>query len=325
MAAVALIKFTQGLSVGAPGVAQAGVPAVQVDVENDNPTDIASWKIDLVYVPPGSAVPMGTLAMGNTNMPFANFLPDLVPGSYRLVLTVYTDINQTGQADTDIRCFVVPDLNGIVFPPYQELPKKLPVVGSGIPGEKPDELNLNSQPYGWDGVGTDGLLLDFMRRMSAALGSAVNFSFFDIPVGGVTVPAGQEMYVSQLITGPGILTVDGFVSGPPVTAPPRKIIQPPVLVASVNDYSPVDMSTATDVQVAASVPVSITGLLGSPVVKEKRITNRGTVPVTLEHNSGLSSPAGRMLLPLATPLVINPGDTKFAYKDPPSGGYRVAA
>jgi len=325
MAVTALIKFTQGLSVGTPGVAQAGVPSVQVDVENDNPTDIQSWKIDMLYVPPGSTVPMGTLATGNTSMPYANFLPDGVPGSYRIQVAVYSDINQLGVVNKDIRCFVVKDVNGFVFPPYQELPKKLPVLGSGIPGEKPDELNLDGQPYGWDGVGTEGLVLDFMRRVSANMGSAINFSYFDIPIAGITVPAGQEMYVSQLITGPGLLTVDGIVTGPPIVPPLKSIIIPAILGVSQNDYSPLGMSQATDVQLRASVPVSISGLQSPVTVKEKYLLNAGSQPITLLHDSGLSSAAGRMLLPQGNPLVLNPGDTKRAYQDPPSGKWRVAA
>jgi hypothetical protein len=133
------------------------------------------------------------------------------------------------------------------------------------------------------------------------------------------------MYVSQVITGPGILTVDGFVSGPPVTAPQKYVIQPPILAASVNDYAPVGMSPATDVQVAASTPVSITGLMAATVVKEKRITNRGTVPITLEHDSSLSVVPGRMLLPLNSPLVISPGDSKQVFRDQPTGMWRVAS
>lgn len=166
MAATALIKFTQGLTVGSPGVAFVGVAAVAVAISNDSPTDIQSWKVDLVYVPPDSGLAPGTLAAGNSSTPAANFTPD-VAGSYRVVLTVYTGPGQAGGSDKDIRVFAVPDELGFIYPPYQQLPPKLPVTGSGLVGSKPDELNVGGQPYGWDGDGTDGLLLDFIKSVSA--------------------------------------------------------------------------------------------------------------------------------------------------------------
>lgn len=168
MAVTALTKFTQGALVGLPGVALAGVALTQVDVENDDPTDVASWKVDLVYVPPGSVLVAGVLATGDSPSPFASFTPD-VPGCYRVVLTVWDSAGMVGTSNVDIRNFGVPDSNGIIYPPYQELPRKLPVLGSGDVGEKPDELNFNQQPYGWDGDGTDGLMLFFMRQVSAAM------------------------------------------------------------------------------------------------------------------------------------------------------------
>lgn len=325
MAVTALIRFTQGLTVGTPGVALAGVGGVQVDIENDNPTDIASWKIDMAYVPPGSSVPVGTMATGNSSMPFASFLPDNTPGSYRVVLTVYSQINQSGISNVDIRNFVIRDVNGIVFPPYQELPKKLPVLGSGLTGEKPDELNLDGQPYGWDGAGNEGLLLYFMRLVSSNLGTAINFSYLEIPASGIVVPSGQQMYVDGLITGPGLLTVDGEVVGPPVVPPPKNVIQPAVLAADVHDYNPTGMSQATEVQLQASSPVSITGILSSPAVKEKRLLNVGSQVITLQHNNASSSPGAQMLLPNASSLAINPGDSKIAFRDNPTGKWRVAS
>ncbi len=169
MAAVALIRFTQGVTVGLPGVALVGSSGTAVQVENDTTTDIQSWKIDLLYSPPGSTVVPATLATGNSNTPLANFTPDAVPGTYRILLTVYSGLNQTGQSNKDIRCFAVRDSQGFIYPPYQQLPPKLPIQGSGIVGEKPDEMNFNGQPYGWDGDGTDGLMLTFMREVSNTL------------------------------------------------------------------------------------------------------------------------------------------------------------
>jgi hypothetical protein len=176
--ATALIKHTQGALIG-DGEAIAGVPSVLVEVENSNNAGVASWRIDLVYTPPGgsvsAAVPLALNA--NDSTPYASYTPDAVPGCYRSVLKVYPEPNYGGDPDTDIRNFVLRDpVYGMVFPPYQALPPKLPVVGSGIAGSKPDELNLDGQPFGWDGDGTEGLLLDFMRSVvSGEIGDRSGF------------------------------------------------------------------------------------------------------------------------------------------------------
>lgn len=212
MPAVALIKLVQGLSMPPAGEALSGVPAVAVDVSNATAgINIGSWQIDLVYVPPGSTVLIATLAFSNTpSAPFASFTPDAVPGSYRLVLSVWNNPGRVGRPTSkDIRIFAVPEpANGFIFPPYQELPPKLPVLGSGLPGEKPDEANFGGQPYGWDGIGTDGLILHFLRVLAG--GGAPNFSYKVIFVDTtVTIPAGQQMLLSGGITIDGSLTIDG--------------------------------------------------------------------------------------------------------------------
>jgi hypothetical protein len=198
MAVAALIKFTQGMTVGAPGVAFKGVAGVPVLIENISPTSIQSWKIDLVYVPlPGCSVPIATLGAANGSTPSASFTPDAVPGCYRVVMRVYPGVGFTGTPDVDIRNFALPDTNGFVYPPYQELPPKLPVLGSGLPGSKPDELNFNGQLFGWEGDGTDGLLLDFMRSLSSGAIGAENFSYKRVDVADtVTIPEKQQMIVS---------------------------------------------------------------------------------------------------------------------------------
>lgn len=322
MAVTALTKFTQGALVGLPGVALAGVALTQVDIENDDPTDVASWKVDLVYVPPGSALVAGVLATGDSPSPFASFTPDL-PGCYRIILTVWDSAGMVGTSNVDIRNFGVPDSNGIIYPPYQELPRKLPVLGSGDVGEKPDELNFNQQPYGWDGNGSDGLMLYFMRTVSAALGAAVNFSFHEIPVGGVTVPLGQEMFVDQIITGPGILHVMGLVKSPPPGPPPFKLISPPQLVASVNDYDPTDFGPATNVNISAIAgPLSITGMRPNPQVRRKIVTNSGPNPWRLTDSDALSTPAAQFLTPGGAPMEIDPGKSLEIFRDPSAGKWR---
>lgn len=156
MAAVALITFTQNSVTGTAGRAYVGATGLPVTVTNASNTDVASWKVELAYAPPGSALEVvpGTptvLASANNNSPSALFTPD-VPGSYRIVLTVYASSGQTGQNSVDIRNFVVPTANrGLIIPPYQKLPDPLPLPASGESDAKPEEMNYGGQPYGWAG------------------------------------------------------------------------------------------------------------------------------------------------------------------------------
>ena len=165
MAAVALIRFSQGARVGAAGqalvVEEAGG---QFFVENggDN-TDVKSWRIELLYGPPGSASerPPGAPSVlgedANGSIPSAPYLPEInFPGCYRCRLTVYTESNFTGVADVDIRnvATLTPN-NAIILPPFQKLPDPLPLEGTGQPGQKPDEMNFEGQPWGWSGPDYD--------------------------------------------------------------------------------------------------------------------------------------------------------------------------
>jgi len=163
----ALIQFDQG-GPGTPGQAFVGSTGSLVTVTNDDNTNVNSWQIDLVYTPPGSAVPVAIpLAFNDANnTPTATFTPD-VRGSYRLVTTVWAVINRTGNNyDVDIRNFIILLSNGLVLPPYQKDPDKLPTLASGRPGAKPNETNINGSEFGWAGDGTDGLLAQAITMIS---------------------------------------------------------------------------------------------------------------------------------------------------------------
>lgn len=161
MAATALIKFTQG-SPGPNGEAVFGVVSSIVSIANVNNTDVASWRIELTYAPPGSSLEVspGTptiLAQADSNTPAATFTPDQV-GSYRIRLVVYAATGQTGQHNEDIRVFSVPTTKrGIILPPFQKLPDPLPLPASGDPTAKPNEMNFSGQEYGWHGDNAAGL------------------------------------------------------------------------------------------------------------------------------------------------------------------------
>ena len=167
MAAAALIKLTQGATIGS-GEAIKGTTGTLVEVENVDNTDVASWQIDLVYVDPASGISEATPFAYNDDdsTPYASFTPD-VSGSYRWVLKVWEATGRSGDPDdTDIRVFNVPETNGLVVPPAQIWPRTLPPTDSGMTGNKPNEMNFSGQTRGWGGDGdSDGLLGELVRRV----------------------------------------------------------------------------------------------------------------------------------------------------------------
>lgn len=159
MAATALIVFEQNSITGPAGQAYEGtIGGGLVSITNDDNTGVTSWTVTLLDVPPDSALVPGVLDSGVAPPPFAVFTPDVV-GSYRIMLEVSDGVN----IDKDIRNFGIRNARGIIIPPYQKLPDPLPVLGSGQPGEKPDEQNYGGQARGWSGERTDGQLEQFFQ------------------------------------------------------------------------------------------------------------------------------------------------------------------
>jgi len=228
MAATALIKFTQNAVTGPDGQAYRGLKGHTATLENSDNTDVASWDVFLVYVPPGSALVASQLVpfafSNNSSTPVANFSPD-VEGCYRFNLVVYESIGRTGTSDQDIRNFGIPELrHGFIRPPYQKLPDPLPVLGSGDVGEKPDELNFEGQVFGWAGGSSDGLMHDILGQLDnstfdllpdplsvAAIDTnvpnVIEIDYEPSPVG--TITDGTDVYVlfsngSNTALGPGV-------------------------------------------------------------------------------------------------------------------------
>jgi len=189
MAAVALLKFSQGITIGADGQALKGEIGTAVSVENSSNAGVASWQIDLVYSDPASSVlPATPYAFDdNSSVPLATFTPD-VTGCYRFVLKVWSIPNRAGPpADVDIRMFTVPEIFGLVAPPAQLWPRPLPVPQSGEPGNKPNEFNYGGQPDGWAGNGAnDGLLNDLIRRVDKGLGPPARQEVVPVSIDGQT-------------------------------------------------------------------------------------------------------------------------------------------
>lgn len=224
----ALIQFDQG-GPGPAGEAFIGTASSLVTVTNDDNTDVTEWTITLLDVPPDSAVVTGVLATAVSSTPTASFTPD-VPGSYRVLLSV-TDGADT---DEDIRVFGIRNARGIIIPPYQDLPQPLPVLGSGDPGEKPDEQNYGGQTRGWSGDTSSGQMEQFMRTyadlpLQVLTGVSVSLQADGVPyyvvdldtVGGdstVTLPTGarpgQVIYIEAFGSTAGrVVTVQASGGG----------------------------------------------------------------------------------------------------------------
>lgn len=150
MAVSADIKFTQGPNTAAAGIAVVGtLTDGSVTVTNGDNTNVASWEMELVFVPTDSALATGVFASGVSPTPSGSFGTPDVPGSYRVKLTV-RDVG--GEYDEDIRVFGVPDFRGRIMPPYQEDPVQIPL------SLKENELNFGGQAFGWSGRRDDGLI-----------------------------------------------------------------------------------------------------------------------------------------------------------------------
>lgn len=166
MPASALLKFTQGATVGGDGRALVGVLTTSVALSNVNNTGVQSWQIDLVYVDPDSSLSITTAYAFNDagSTPAANFSPD-VRRSYRWVLKVWDVPNRAGDpSGVDIRVFSVRELNGVLIPPSQVWPLPLPNPLSGELNAKPNEMNFDGQLDGWHGTGVDGQLNQVLAK-----------------------------------------------------------------------------------------------------------------------------------------------------------------
>lgn len=202
MAATALLRFDQ-TTPGVNGQAYVGLPGLPATVSNSDNTDVLSWQIDLVYTPPGSAIPVTVPYAFNdsSSTPTAVITPD-VPGAYRFVLKVWNAINRVGTpTDVDIRNLVLryPN-NRLILPPYQKDPDPLPTLASALPGAKPNEMNIGGVELGWLGNGADGQLAGFISQMDGSVA--------DISVAARrTLPVTDDL--PPYLNFPGVATFDG--------------------------------------------------------------------------------------------------------------------
>jgi hypothetical protein len=181
MAVIALLQFSQLSRVGSPGHALVVVDGASATISNSDNTDVQSWRIELLDGPagsvyeraPGNPLLLAENPSGGTPT-YAITPPSGFPGSLRVRLTVWSQPNYVGDFDIDIRVMSVPTpVSSLILPPYQKLPDPLPVLGSGLPHEKPDEMNFEGQPWGWSGPNYDhdtyGQQFVQFRLLNAAL------------------------------------------------------------------------------------------------------------------------------------------------------------
>lgn len=91
MAVTAIIRLTQGSNSVTGSDLVGGLAGGLVTVSSGDNTDVDSWSIELLEIPPGSGLSVGVLAAATSATPVATFTPD-VTGSYRIELTVVDNL-----------------------------------------------------------------------------------------------------------------------------------------------------------------------------------------------------------------------------------------
>lgn len=127
--ATAILRFTQNAVVGTSGEAYLGVVSLPVTVANHDNTGVSNWKFEMVDVPAGSGVAVGTMVDGLTQT--TAFTPD-VSGCYLVRLTV-TDASGHRTRSTPL-AFGILEANGCLIPPFGAIDKS---------------LNFGGQTRGW--------------------------------------------------------------------------------------------------------------------------------------------------------------------------------
>jgi hypothetical protein len=113
MAVAALIKFVQGVNVGAPGVALVGATGSVVTASAVSTGDaVARYSWTWLDLPTGSTIPGGEITRGLVSQ--ITFNPD-VKGDYHLLLEAF---GQDGKRAFDKRVFRVLDANGLPWPAF---------------------------------------------------------------------------------------------------------------------------------------------------------------------------------------------------------------
>lgn len=332
----ALLKFSQGATVGADGRALVVASSVTpVTIENSDNTNVGSYLIELLYAPPdnptySTVVPGVTLPLvlaSGDGIPSANLnVNGGYVGTYRVRLTTWPGAGQSGTPDVDIRCVSVPTPNQkIILPPYQKFPDPLPLSGLG---SKPDELNFDGQTWGWAGSNETvsfRLVNEALRMLDLPSGSGAVSSVFG-RTGAVVAQAND--YGSDEVTNDSSvngLTVSAALDALAVVDNGGVLISPSQITADQNDYNPTGFSTAQIVRLTSDASRTITGLSGSATVVQKILFNVGSNDIVFAHQSASSSAANRIDVTGDSDLTLESGDGALLAYDATSARWRVVA
>jgi len=219
MSVSASIKFTQGMSSPAPGIALIGVAAVPVVVTNGDNSNVLSWTWTVGDRPPTSTVPLGVIAAGS--VPTVSFTPD-VAGGYLIELSV---VDLAGNRATDRRVFQVPEASGYLIPPFEAEAPALNFGGQARGWAKSQEELLRFLLAGAGSIppviGVAGAVLvedPASTRISRRLRQADIDPDFAIASFARTGPGGPALVYRGDTIGPGFTASATYLSGPPLSA-----------------------------------------------------------------------------------------------------------
>lgn len=144
------------------------------------------------------------------------------------------------------------------------------------------------------GLDTTGALQIVTGGMTTPVDFSLPLGF--IPLAAVLLYAGQTAILES-----DIYDVRAFLSSTTTASPSGAfaltgVITPTTLAASVNNYNPTGLSTASTIRLSASAAVNITGLQGGTSGRILLVHNVGSFTITLENESALSNAANRFAL-----------------------------
>jgi len=222
MAAIALLKFEQTTpsAIVGDGKALVVAPGNPVFIKNSTEggsSDIASWRIELLYGVPGSpdekdpGVPGLLNYNAASDTPLHIFTPVVgFYGCYRVKITVWDGAGYTGQASVDIRNIAVATPNyTFILPPYMELPDPLPLPEEDAVDGRENELNFEmpstiGQPWGWSGdhSATHRLWNEALLTIDGMLTSGGTLDWRDSVLSkGVNDPTGLDVEGNRYLIG----------------------------------------------------------------------------------------------------------------------------
>ena len=221
MTVSAAIAFTQGVTVGAPGVAIIGVDGTPVVASNGSNVGVVTWQFTMVDVPIGSSLPIGIVQTGSS--PTYTFTPD-VSGGYLMLLTVFDSV---GNFALDYRVFQVPETSGRIIPPFKATDQSLNFIISAVmnlrgwaPCQDAYDREVDILSSGGAGptlrvnvTGPDTRTASLYTRYVYALGASGGSSVLNLPLGSASGARVMVKILSGTISGGNSLTLNAPFGG----------------------------------------------------------------------------------------------------------------